>query len=163
MKLTDREWKCFNPSCLVEEVSIKHKMSKSDLSDTGIVPVYSSQVEKGGIMGFADKCVEHTNKDGFYVLFGDHTREFHVVDNSFSVADNVKILKPKIDNKYAYIFIVICWKKAIPNLGYARHWRAAKRVPIMLPVTSAGEPDYDFMEQYIKDLMIQKYFQYLVM
>ena len=31
----------------------------------------------------------------------------------------------------------------------------------MLPVTDAGEPDYQFMEQYIRDFMLKKYSQYM--
>lgn len=32
---------------------------------------------------------------------------------------------------------------------------------IMLPTTESGEPDYEYMEQYIKNLMIKKYKSYL--
>lgn len=32
---------------------------------------------------------------------------------------------------------------------------------IMVPVNSSGQPDYDYMEQYTKNLMIKKYRQYL--
>lgn len=32
---------------------------------------------------------------------------------------------------------------------------------IMLPVTDSGEPDYEYMEQYAKNMMIRKYKQYL--
>lgn len=32
---------------------------------------------------------------------------------------------------------------------------------IMLPVTDDGAPDYEYMELYVKKLMIRKYKQYL--
>ena len=32
---------------------------------------------------------------------------------------------------------------------------------VMLPVTDAGRPDYEYMEQYIKNMMLHKYEQYL--
>ena len=31
----------------------------------------------------------------------------------------------------------------------------------MLPVTDSGEPDYEYMEQYSKNMMLRKYRQYL--
>ena len=31
----------------------------------------------------------------------------------------------------------------------------------MLPVTDFGEPDYEYMEQYAKNMMLCKYQQYL--
>ena len=36
-----------------------------------------------------------------------------------------------------------------------------KRERIMLPVTDSGEPDYEYMEQYAKNMMLRKYQQYL--
>lgn len=32
---------------------------------------------------------------------------------------------------------------------------------IMLPATENGEPDYEYMEQYVKNIMIKKYQSYL--
>lgn len=43
------------------------------------------------------------------------------------------------------------------KLGTAR----AKRMQVMLPVTDSGEPDYKYMEQYVKNMMLRKYRQYL--
>ena len=31
----------------------------------------------------------------------------------------------------------------------------------MLPVTDGGRPDYEYMEQYAKNMMLKKYEQYL--
>lgn len=47
------------------------------------------------------------------------------------------------------------------NYGYKFSQDRIKSQMIMLPVTDAGDPDYDFMEQYIKELMLKKYLQYL--
>ena len=47
------------------------------------------------------------------------------------------------------------------NYGHMGNKDSIKRERIMLPVTDAGKPDYDFMEQYIKDMMLKKYFQFL--
>ncbi len=35
------------------------------------------------------------------------------------------------------------------------------RQKLMLPVDDAGEPDYAYMEQYAKNMMLRKYRQYL--
>ena len=31
----------------------------------------------------------------------------------------------------------------------------------MLPVTDSGDPDYEYMEQYAKNMMLRKYKKYL--
>lgn len=47
------------------------------------------------------------------------------------------------------------------SYGHMASSGTAGREVIMLPVDNQGQPDYQYMEQYIKNLMIQKYKQYL--
>ena len=166
MKLTDREWKAFMPESLFQECAIRSadKLVKFDLNEQDDIPVYSAQTERDGIVGFTATrpTFRLTSEKPIFVVFGEHTKKFHLAKHSFSVSNNVKVLDPTIKNEWVLLFIITVWERAVPDLGYATHWRAAKRTPIMLPVTDAGEPDYDFMEQYIKDLMLQKYFQYMI-
>mgnify|MGYP003086738315 FL=1 len=57
--------------------------------------------------------------------------------------------------------------KAIEQQGilfqYARKWRPIRMVKskILLPVSDDGKPDYKYMEQYAKNMMLRKYEQYL--
>ena len=57
--------------------------------------------------------------------------------------------------------------KAIEQQGilfqYARKWRPIRMVKskILLPVDDTGKPDYKYMEQYAKNMMLRKYEQYL--
>lgn len=167
VQLSDREWKAFKSQKFFKEISVKHKLTKRQLYNAGVVPVLASQMENGGIIGFTNGVSEFfiNKQTAIYVVFGDHTREFRIMECNFSVTDNVKVLLPMLNdynNKYVLLFLLNSWKKAIPDLGYARHWRAAKRSKILLPVTDTGEPDYQFMEDYIKKLMLKKYFQYLI-
>lgn len=45
--------------------------------------------------------------------------------------------------------------------GYKRNKEHLAGDKVMLPVTSTGEPDYEYMEQYAKNMMLRKYKQYL--
>jgi hypothetical protein len=45
--------------------------------------------------------------------------------------------------------------------GYKRNKDHLKGDMVMLPVTDEGTPDYEYMEQYSKNLMLKKYKQYL--
>ncbi|GIZ14496.1 type I restriction modification protein [Capnocytophaga catalasegens] len=127
--------------------------NKSELPLKGEFPVYSSDSNNNGIVGFVDiptYICDEENK--FFVVFGDHTRTFNIANKSFSILDNVKVLKPvKEFNLKQLLFVVSSWKKEIPNLGYARHWKIAKDVKISLP-TKNGEIDFDFMENFISQL-----------
>ena len=88
-----------------------------------------------------------------YLVFGDHTRTFNIVECDFCVADNVKVLTPKIKLcSRDLLYIITVWKKAIPNLGYSRHWSVAKKVKLNLPITSTGEIDFYYMQARIQEM-----------
>ncbi len=134
---------------LFEEEPIRNKLSKADLSDGFQYPAYSSETKKGGLIGYASVAEFICNKDTpFHITFGDHTRVFNIAKKSFSVLDNVKVLKPYINNEKALLFIIVKWAKQIPNTGYARHWKIAKNCVLSLP-TRNGEIDFKFMDKFI--------------
>lgn len=47
--------------------------------------------------------------------------------------------------------------------AYVRKWRPKRMVKskILLPVNKQGDPDYEYMEQYIKNIMVKKYTDYI--
>ena len=76
--------------------------------------------------------------------------------------DNVKVLLPKFEmSDEVLLYITTAWKKAIPNLGYARHWSVAKIARFELPVIESTDPshaytvddiDWQYMRDYIAEL-----------
>ena len=64
--------------------------------------------------------------------------------------DNVKVLTAEIHNYNVLLFIITSWLRNIPDLGYARHWSIAETSKIHLPITTNGEPDWQYMEDYMK-------------
>ncbi len=139
-------------------------LSKEELSDDFEFPAYSSDSSNNGIIGFTNNpefiCDDITP---VYITFGDHTRTVNIAKKSFSVLDNVKVLKPFTSNEKYLLFIISSWKKQIPNLGYARHWKVARNCKIQLPLKenalAFSNPrdnikniDFDFMESFIREL-----------
>ena len=146
----------------VEKQSIK--LSERDLSGTGQIPVFSSQTSNNGVMGFTNKVADFFVKDTPALIFGDHTKSMDISNHSFCAADNVKVLRPHNIPFDALFYVSCAWKKRIPDMGYARHWRKAKKVGIELPVTDSGEPDYAYMAEYVqqkRDAMLAKYRAYV--
>ena len=76
---------------------------------------------------------------------------------------SVFILKEYTDNKFVLLFFktIILQQKNKYSYAYKFNSTRMKRQIIMLPVNDAGNPDYEYMEQYIKNLMIKKYKAYL--
>ena len=161
-------WKEFLITDLFELCPVKSKLTKLDLCNTGAVPVYSSETSNNGINGYTDVAAQFivNEKTPLYLVFGDHTRSMNIVDESFCVMDNVKVLKPKYSvSAEALLYISTVWKKAIPDLGYARHWSVAKDLSIKLPVKESEEIDWEYMQERITELeqeRITELEQYLI-
>lgn len=145
------EWGEFDVSDFFTVLSGRNKLSNVDIDD-GDTPVYSSNSFNGGIFGYTTKepdyIVDETNP--FYVTFGDHTKAVNIADKSFCVMDNVKVLTTEIHNYNILLFIITSWLRNIPDLGYARHWSIAETSKIHLPITVDSEPDWRYMEDYMK-------------
>ena len=152
-KLKNVKWGEFNVGDLFEVQRISRIISKKELSEDYDFPAYSSNSTNNGIVGFTNNpefiCNETTP---VYLTFGDHTRTLNIAKQSFSVLDNVKVLKPLTSNENCLLFIISIWKKQIPNLGYARHWKVAKNCKIQLPLNESGQINFDFMESFISEL-----------
>ena len=164
-----KEARKFRVGDLFEVLKITNKLSKLKLSNDGKFPVYSSDTANNGIIGFTDTPNYMCSEDvPVYITFGDHTRSFNIVRKSFSVLDNVKILRPQfVTEDEILIYIITKWKKTIPDLGYSRHWKIAKDCVLFLPIQTDTAnnpiidpkntyhpegyiPDWSFMEKYIR-------------
>lgn len=66
-------------------------------------------------------------------------------------------------NKYIGLFITTCSDMSQEKYSHGYKWTKERLLKsgIMLPANEQGNPDYNYMEQYGKQLMLQKYQQYL--
>ncbi len=106
-----------------------------------------------------DKNVLGVNYDGNGMVIGF----YHPYECIFS--DSVKRfhLKHYEDNAFVLLFMKVAILQQKSKFGYLYKFNAERmaNTRIMLPVTDDGIPDYDYMEQYAKNLMLAKYRQYL--
>lgn len=161
--LDNQQWGNFKIVDLFEVQKSTLKLKKEQLLENAdnLYPVYSSDSNNNGIIGYTNinpTYVVGTKERPFDIVFGEHTRTMNIAENSYCVADNVKSLRPIFDeiNVNIALFIASSWKKSIPNLGYNRHWSKAKDVLFKIPITPSGEPDYNFMNDFITELKNNK-------
>jgi hypothetical protein len=163
-----KEMREFAWDTLFELQTVQHKLKKMDLVNKGKYPAYSSDSSNSGIIGYTDKVEFICDADNpYYLVFGDHTITFNIATTSFSVLDNVKVLKSKVHSTKVLLYIISIWKKQIPYLGYKRHWSIAQDCKLNLPIQTTPDntpiidtsntyhpegfiPDWDFMEKYIR-------------
>lgn len=79
-------------------------------------------------------------------------------------SNDCRKLKVKENNsEYVALFITnqIMQQRAKYSYGYKMGTGRLRRQYIQLPVNNLGKPDYEYMEQYIKNIMIKKYKAYI--
>lgn len=147
-------WGEFDVTKFFTVLAGRAKLSNADIDD-GNTPVYSSNSTNGGVFGYTTKTPDYevNDENPFYITFGDHTKAVNIADKSFCVMDNVKVLTSNICNYNVLYFIITSWLRNVPDLGYARHWSEAEKAKIWLPITSTGEPHWQYMEDYMRRIM----------
>ena len=67
------------------------------------------------------------------------------------------------DNIFVLLFFtsVFAQQRSKYSYGYKFNEQRMLRQKLMLPINDSGEPDYEYMEQYSKNMMLKKYKQYL--
>ena len=179
--LDEKEWKQFG---FAEVFDIKKGFynKKPESDGTGTIPFLGATDSNNGVTRFLTlKEIKHGTKTGDLhnsplekKLFPGHAI---AVTNNGSVGHafyqateftcshdiNPLYLRDHEMSREEAAFLV----KAIEQQGilfqYARKWRPIRMVKskILLPVDDTGKPDYKYMEQYAKNMMLRKYEQYL--
>lgn len=142
------------------------RLTKADMK-VGNIPFVSAADNNNGVTNFIsntneslDSNVLGVNYDGnggmvisFYhpynCIFSDSVKRFHYKNTE--------------DNKYVFLFAKtsILKQRDKYRYGYKFNETRMKKQQIMLPVNEKGEPDYKFMEDYMKYLEQKKLLEYL--
>ena len=150
-------WKQFKISDLFD-ISLSKGDLKLNSCILGNIPLISSGETNNGCVGFID-----SEGDGKAVIFKPNKITVDMFCNAFyqntpffSVSHGrVNILTPKfLMNKYVGLFIATLINKEKFRFTYGRavYSNVISELTIALPVNSQGNPDWQFMENYIKSL-----------
>ena len=139
------------------------RLTKADM-DCGSIPFIGATDSNNGITGWIATPNSSFDTNVLGVNYNGSVVEnfYHAYGCVFS--DDVKRLhlKNHSDNKYILLFLktAILQQKSKYTYGYKFNGQRMERQKILLPIREQGEPDYDYMEQYGKQLMIQCYQRY---
>lgn len=162
-KLHDKEWGEF----FIDEIAyIKpgKRLTKADMIK-GNKPFIGSSDSNNGITEFTSNTNQSEDFNVLGVNYNGSVVEnfYHPYKAIFS--DDVKrlSLKDVEGNKYLYLFIKnsILKQKSKYQYAYKFNEKRLKRQKILLPVNETKELDYEYMEQYMKNLEYKKIKQYL--
>ena len=163
MKLDDRDWKSFTIED-VFSISPGKRLEKRNMT-AGARPFIGASDSNNGVTAFVSNSNESLDRNVLGINYNGSVCEafYHPYECVFS--DDVKRLHLKHwdDNKLVLLFMGLAIHKQKRKYEYAYKFneQRMKRQFIMLPVTEDGEPDYQFMEDYVRELMDRKRKQYL--
>lgn len=145
---------------------IRGREGNMAMLESGDLPLISAKNSNNGLKGFVNTSKKtilgHSislNNDGD----GGAGLAYYQPAN-MALDTHVTALIPKCDvSKWSLIFIAKCISGLHGFFGHGLSIsnKRATKIRIMLPVGEDSAPDYSYMEQYAKNLMLQKYKQYL--
>lgn len=159
MKLTDREWKEFKISDVFTFIKRGKRLIASDRK-SGNLSYYSASTINNGVTDFISNPLFVINIPSIiYSTFGDA----YFASSPFTTSDEMTILSIKELNKFNALFMVQALKQNKDKYSFGRKAFSNKilKDKILLPVTKEGQPDYQFMEDYIKEIMHKKRQEYI--
>lgn len=150
-ELKDVMWKEFFIEDLFEVKRGKRLIKKNQIK--GIRPYVSSKGLNNGVDNFiSNKDNVRVYNDCLTIANSGSVGEVFYHPYEFVASDHVTHIKKKGLNKYQYLFLATIFKKLGEKYSFNREIsdKRLKREKIMLPIDEKGEPDWGFMEQYMK-------------
>lgn len=166
LDLHDREWKEFYLRDIFPDIQRGKRLKTADHIQ-GSIPYVSSSAINNGVDAFIgnggkvrkfEECLTLANSGSVGKTF------YHSYE--FIASDHVTSLKSDKLNKYSYLFIATIVQRLEEKYSFNREINDVRinKEKIVLPVDESGDPDYAFMEQYIKERerqIIQNYIGYI--
>jgi hypothetical protein len=161
--LEDKEWGEFFIIDIFDTIQRGKRLTKTNQTK-GNIPYISSTASNNGVDNFIgntqgvrifENCLTIANSGSVGASF------YHPY--KFVASDHITHLQKEEMNEYVYLFISTLTNRFSKKYNFNREINDARisREKILLPINEKNEPDYEYMEQYIKNLKYRKIKQYL--
>lgn len=157
-KIDTNEWKRFKIIDLFEVNNTHSILKTSIIEDSGIDPYVTASKENNGVYTYVDYD-KNQIEEGNAILIGGKTLVITYQERDFYSNDShnlVLYLKEKsARTKNIQLFLVTALRKSIEHLyswGDSISNTSIQKDSIMLPVTTDGTPDWNYMNDYIEKL-----------
>ena len=166
MKLSDRNWKPFYIGELDFQIINSKAYHKTNLTiNTKGIPYISRTNLNNGLDSIVLFNEEDIKNPKNTIVFGAENAKFFYQPFKYITGNKMYYIKNNNFNKYIGLFLVSCLDKSIQKCGFGYGQGLTgtrfKNRSIYLPINEAGNPDYEFMEAYMRYLEQKKLKTYL--
>lgn len=161
--LADKQWKSFFIVDVFDTIQRGKRLKTADHL-VGEVPYVSSSALNNGVDNFVsnDKGVRKFSDCLSLANSGSVGSSFYE-PFEFVASDHITHLKNEKFNKYHYLFLATVTSRLSQKYNFNREIndKRISREIILLPLNDKGEPDYEYMEKYSKNLLCEKIQMYI--
>lgn len=159
LSLNDVEWGEFfigGDNGIFDISSTKSGIDKNKLNtDLGNIPYITRSDLQNGINLFVteNQSSVYNKNQGNVITIGLDTQTVFYQKNSFFTGQNIQVLEKENLNKYIAMFIIPLLKIQMKKFNWGGNGATLtrlKRTKILLPIDALGNPNWQFMEDYIK-------------
>jgi hypothetical protein len=150
-KVDTREWGSFALGTLFNIVKGK-RLTKAEMK-SGKTPFIGSSALNNGCTAMIGNDKNQHPENTITVCYNGSVGETFYQDQPYIASDDVNVLYPKFTmNRQIALFIVPLIKGVSSRYDYIDKWKkeAMEADKIHLPVDKNGDPDWDYMEEYMK-------------
>lgn len=160
------QWSEFVLSDIFDITSTRSGIDKNKLINTkGNIPYVTRSDKTNGWEDFiGQQDTRYRIDNGNCISVGLDTQTAFYQPSPFYTGQNIQVLRNDKLNKYIALFIIPILKQLMSKFSWGGNGATLtrlKRSKIILPITSTGEPDYDFIEQYMKQIETDQLKKYL--
>lgn len=158
LKLSDREWDYFVLENIVSSVHNGKSYNASDLviSDSEEYVSYVTRTDENNGISMYVQALEYKGLEkANAITIGDTTATIFFQEHNFITGPHIIVIRADWLNVYTANFIITILnqeKYRYPVFGRAFTKDLIKQTKVYLPIDDDGNPDYKFMEDYIKSL-----------
>ena len=156
-EITAAAWTEFRYDTLFD-IKKGQRLTKNEMAD-GNTPFIGAIDSNNGYRQHISAPANHPGGTITVNYNGNGVAEAFYQSAPFRASDDVNILYPKFEmNAYVALFICALIRREKYRFNYGRKWHLGrmKEAVMRLPVTTDGEPDWAFVEAYIKSLPYSK-------
>lgn len=161
--LDEKEWGHFLIPDVFPGIQRGKRLKNAD-HVPGVIPYVSSTAENNGVDDYVEATAgTRSFKDCISLANSGSVGTAFYEPFEFVASDHVTSLKREGTSKFVYLFLATTIERQGSNFNFNREINDAriKKMQVMLPVTAEDKPDYEYMEQYAKNMMLCKYKQYI--
>lgn len=152
-------WKEFKLTDIFRMNNTKSIVQKDVVPDSGTVPYVTAQAWNNGVMTYID-CPAEWLDEGDCIMIGGKTLTFSYQAQAFCSNDSHNIALHLKDAEKAsemhYLFLIAALRGSLYqkySWGDSISMKTIKNDVFQLPVDASGEPDWAYMDEYMRTIM----------